>query len=119
MTKPDDNEKPMDNPSETVAIQIDRKVYELKLPPDGKLFLTGNELRKLANPPIDEKRDLFEVVPGGSDRKIEDDKETQIRDGMRFFSAPAQINPGSRQPELMQWMLLNNESADGGPHVAE
>jgi hypothetical protein len=38
---------------------------------------------------------LFEVVPGGSDIKILDDQVVEIRDGLRFFTAPAQINPGS------------------------
>lgn len=57
---------------------------------DGKL--TGLEIRHLGG--VDKDRDLFEVVPGGSDRKIENGDEVEIRDGMRFFSAPATINPG-------------------------
>ena len=98
MAKPNDKEYPEGDLSGDINIQIDRKDYTLKLPPDGKLFMTGNELRKLADPPIDPDRDLFEVVPGGSDKKVDDDKEIRIRDGMRFFSAPAQINPGRSYP---------------------
>src|SRR5258708_37927365 len=46
-------------------IQIDREhyvVYERKM--------TGTELRHVPPTPIGSDRDLFEVVPGGSDRKI-------------------------------------------------
>ena len=83
-----------------IVIQIDRKEYRLTdKPPDRKIIMTGWELRKLADPDIDEKRDLFEVVPGGSDKKIGNDEEVEIRDGMRFFSAPALINPGATHPE--------------------
>ena len=60
---------------------------------DGRL--TGQQIRRLADPNIGPDRDLFEVVPGGSDRKIENQEEVLIRNHMRFFSAPAVINPGS------------------------
>jgi hypothetical protein len=56
--------------------------------------LTGAELRRLPDPDIGPDRDLFEVVPGGSDVKIAPDMSVVMRDGLRFFSAPAQINPG-------------------------
>jgi Multiubiquitin len=72
-------------------IKIDRA--EFKVP---ERFLTGAQLRRLPNPPVGPDRDLFEVVPGGSDEKIADDKEVKMRDGLRFFTAPAQINPGSQ-----------------------
>ena len=77
-----------------IAIRIDRKEYRVprSLLDDGKM--TGAQIRRLADPDIGEDRDLFEVVPGGSDRKIGDDDEVVIRNGLRFFSAPAQINPG-------------------------
>ena len=61
----------------------------------GEHFRTGAQLRALPNPPIGPDRDLFEVVPGGSDEKIADTQEVKMRDGLRFFTAPAQINPGS------------------------
>ena len=94
MTKANDKEPSRGGRSDRIEIQIDRKVYTLQLPPDGKLVMTGDELRRLADPPIDPNRDLFEVVPGGSDEKIEDNKDIPIRNGLRFFSAPARINPG-------------------------
>jgi hypothetical protein len=48
-------------------IKIDRTEFKAK-----EHFLTGAELRALPNPPIGPDRDLFEVVPGGSDEKIAD-----------------------------------------------
>jgi hypothetical protein len=70
-------------------IRIDRTEYVVH-----ERKRTGLQLRHLAVPPIAADRDLFEVVPGGSDRKIENDTEVKMRDGLRFFTAPAQINPG-------------------------
>ena len=75
-------------------IQIDRVHYKVKME-----RMTGLQLRHVPNPPIGPDRDLFEVVPGGSDRKIGDEQEVEIRNGLRFFTAPAQINPGSEEPE--------------------
>jgi hypothetical protein len=57
--------------------------------------MTGVQLRNVPNPPIGPERDLFEVVPGGSDRKIGNADVVEIRNGLRFFTAPGQINPGS------------------------
>ena len=48
-------------------IQIDRVHYTVE-----QDNLTGAQLRGLVAPPIGPERDLFEVVPGGTDRKIED-----------------------------------------------
>src|SRR5712692_1042015 len=70
-------------------IQIDRTHYTVTL-----RQMTGLQLRHVPTPPIGPDRDLFEVVPGGSDRKIGDDDVVEIRNGLRFFTAPAQINPG-------------------------
>ena len=70
-------------------IQIDRTHYDVTLPE-----MTGAQLRHVPTPPIGADRDLFEVVPGGSDRKIGDNDIVKIRNGLRFFTAPAQINPG-------------------------
>lgn len=85
--------KPPD-PTEPLTIRIDRKEY--RVPPelldDGKL--TGQQIRQLADPNIGPDRDLFEVVPGGSDRKIDAAEGVFIRNHMRFFSVPAVINPG-------------------------
>ena len=70
-------------------IRIDREHFKVQSP-----SLTGAQLRQLPSPPIGPDRDLFEVVPGGSDRKIELTEDVAMRDGLRFFTAPAQINPG-------------------------
>lgn len=70
-------------------IQIDRVHFTVT-----QEQMTGAELRALPQPPIGQERDLFEVVPGHPDRKLENDTVVEIRDGKRFFTAPAQINPG-------------------------
>jgi Multiubiquitin len=82
-----DNEHPPE-PHE-FHIQIDRVHYTVTLN-----HMTGLQLRHVPPTPIGPDRDLFEVVPGGTDRKIADTEEVEIRDGKRFFTAPAQINPG-------------------------
>lgn len=86
------NDKPENGghgPEHEFNIQIDREHFKVSSP-----ALTGAQLRKLPTPEIGADRDLFEVVPGGSDRKIELIDVVAMRDGLRFFSAPAQINPG-------------------------
>jgi hypothetical protein len=70
-------------------IQIDRVHYTVT-----QRQMTGEQLRHVPPAPIGPDRDLFEVVPGGTDRKIANDEVVEIRDGKRFFTAPAQINPG-------------------------
>jgi len=77
-------------PGHEFNIKIDRSVF--KVPYAER---TGAQLRALPTPPITPDRDLFEVVPGGSDLKILDDQVVEMRDGLRFFTAPAQINPGA------------------------
>lgn len=74
---------------ERIQIQIDRVHYEVDV-----TQMTGEQLRQLPQPPIGPDRDLFEVVPGHSDRKIENSEEVELRNGTRFFTAPAHINPG-------------------------
>ena len=80
-----------DGPHEKVKfqIQIDRVHYTV-----AQEQMTGSELRRVPPTPIGADRDLFEVVPGGTDRKIGDDDMVEIKNGKRFFTAPAQINPG-------------------------
>jgi len=73
-------------------IQIDRVHFTVT-----QEQMTGAELRALPQPPVGPDRDVFEVVPGHADRKIEIDTRVEIRDGKRFFTAPAQINPGYRK----------------------
>jgi len=73
-------------------IQIDRVHYTVT-----EDTLTGTALRALVTPAIGPERDLFEVVPGGTDRKIEDSDVVRMRNGLRFFTAPSHINPGQRE----------------------
>ena len=73
----------------TFHIQIDRMHYDVTT-----ATLTGRELRALSESPIPAERDLFEVVPGGSDLKIADEARVEIKSGLRFFTAPGTINPG-------------------------
>lgn len=70
-------------------IQIDRAHYTVT-----QQYMTGLQLRHVPSTPIGPDRDLFEVVPGKSDIKIEDNSVVEMRSGLRFFTAPAQINPG-------------------------
>lgn len=83
-----DDQKDLDK-DKVFDIKIDRTEYQVR-----KKVLTGADLRKLPEPDIGPDRDLFEVVPGGSDLKIEMNTKVKMRDGLRFFTAPAQINPG-------------------------
>ena len=81
-------------PPGVVHIRVDREEVEVRLDSLTDGTLTGSEIRRLVRPPIGADRDLFEIVPGGSDRKIGDEDSVQIRAWMRFFSAPRTINPG-------------------------
>jgi hypothetical protein len=72
-------------------IQIDRVHYTVEHD-----ALTSAHLRALVDPQIGSDRDLFEVVPGGTDRKIEEADVVRMRNGLRFFTAPSHINPGQR-----------------------
>jgi Multiubiquitin len=76
-------------PRQEFHIQIDREHFTVSEP-----ALTGAQLRQLPNPLIGPDRDLFEVVPGRPDRKIANDELVEMHDGLRFFTAPAVINPG-------------------------
>ena len=73
-----------------VNIQIDREHFKVD-----DVVLTGAQLRALPTSPIGPERDLFQVVPGGQDLKINNDQPVELKSGMRFFTAPAQINPGN------------------------
>jgi len=76
-------------PDHGFNIQIDRQHYKVPV-----AAMTGAELRLVPTPPIATDRDLFEVVPGHPDRKIEAGDTVDIRNGLRFFTAPGTINPG-------------------------
>ena len=83
------NSQKDEKPPKKFQIQIDRTHFTVT-----SEHMTGMQLRNVPTPPIGADRDLFEVVPGGSDRKISDDQVVEIRNGIRFFTAPTQINPG-------------------------
>ena len=86
--KPDpDHDKPDPKGS---RIRIDRVEYTVT-----QEKLNGEELRQVPSPPIPKDRDLYLVVPGHDDRKIKDDDTVEMRDGLRFFTAPNTINPGT------------------------
>jgi Multiubiquitin len=76
-------------PPPSFRIRIDRTDYVVH-----QAEMTGQQLRDVPKPPIGPDRDLFEVVMGGPDLKIGNEQVVKIRDGLRFFTAPAQINPG-------------------------
>lgn len=78
-----------DRPGQEFRIRIDRTDYTVR-----QEKLSGAELRRVPDPPIPEDRDLYQVVPGHSDRKIKDDDTVPMHDGLRFFTAPNTINPG-------------------------
>lgn len=88
--KNDNDDKGRPDGPKQFEIKIDRTSYKVN-----ENFLTGAQLRRLPEPDIGPDRDLFEVVPGGSDLKIEADAKVEMRNGLRFFTAPAQINPGN------------------------
>ena len=81
-------EKP--DPEKVFDIQIDRVTYQVS-----QTRMTGADLRRVPAPPIPADRDLFEIIPGRPDRKVEEDDRILISDGLRFFTAPNTINPGS------------------------
>lgn len=84
-----------ENPKQ-FQIQIDRVHFTVT-----KEKMTGLEIRNVPPTPIGQDRDIFEVVPGGHDRKIGDQDVVEVKNGMRFFTAPAQINPGAHKVQEM------------------
>jgi hypothetical protein len=78
------------NREPSFRIQIDRVHYTVHAEK-----MTGEQLRHVPKPPIPADRDLYEVRPGEQDRLIGNDEEVHVRDGLRFFTAPHHINPGS------------------------
>ncbi len=72
-----------------INLQIDRVHYKVI-----QHEMDGAALRLVPETPIPADRDLFQVVPGGPDRKIGDADVVELRDGVRFFTAPGKINPG-------------------------
>lgn len=75
----------------TFQIQIDRVHYTIH-----QEEMTGEQLRHVPPVPIPADRDLYEVRPGEQDRLVGDADEIDMRDGLRFFTAPHHINPGHK-----------------------
>ena len=73
-----------------VNIKIDRTHYEV---PKGAM--TGAQLRALPDPDVPADRDLWEERPGDRDRKVDANDRVEVREGMKFFTAPNTINPGA------------------------
>lgn len=90
-TKEGFNQPDLDKPDgdKVFHIQIDRVAYRVT-----DTRMTGAELRRVPDPPISPDRDLFEIIPGRPDHKVESDDRILISDGLRFFTAPNTINPG-------------------------
>ena len=86
MTQPPAGAKPTPH----INVQIDREHFSVDVE-----SMTGAQIRALPDPDIPETRDLFQVVPGGQDQKVTNAETVAMKSGMRFFSAPGQINPGS------------------------
>ncbi|MFE7652589.1 multiubiquitin domain-containing protein [Streptomyces bottropensis] len=74
-----------------ITVHIDRIAYTVS-----RKRMTGLELRALPTPPVAPDRDLWLDRIDQQDKKIADDAVVQLRDGMRFFTAPGRINPGAR-----------------------
>ena len=71
-------------------IQIDRVHFATR-----EAVLKGAQLRALPTPHIPADRDLYQIRPGESDLPVADADEVAMHDGLRFFTAPKQINPGA------------------------
>jgi hypothetical protein len=84
------NEQDHGHQDQHFNIQIDREHFKVT-----KAKLTGAELRRLPNPDVPADRDLYEVRPGEDDELIHDSDVVKMRNGLRFFTAPGQINPGA------------------------
>ncbi len=104
-------------------IRIDRKEYEWT-----EKVITGAEIRRLPTTPIPAERDLFQVVPGHSDRKLDDDDKVTAHDGLRIFTAPSTINPGTtvdfqataqHPPMLLPRSDIEYLTEQGVPHQIE
>lgn len=77
---------------EAVTIRIDRVDYEAY-----KRKMTGAELRTVPSPDVASDRDLWLDVPDKRDVKVQDEDLIRLKNGIRFFTAPGRINPGSHE----------------------
>lgn len=72
-----------------IHINIDKKPYQVEAE-----VMTGLQLRAVPAVDITAEYDLFQVVPGEDDHLVGDGEEIELKQGMHFFSAPQNINPG-------------------------
>lgn len=73
-----------------IVIHIDRQQYKVEVEQ-----LTGQEIRGLPEPDIASDRDLYlELAGRDPDVLVADDQVVQLKNGMHFFTAPREINPG-------------------------
>src|SRR3954447_24159627 len=72
-----------------IKIEIDEEPFRLDVHE-----LTAEQLRALPDPDIGADRDLYLEAKHGDDELIEAGKLVHLKDEMRFFTAPATINPG-------------------------
>ncbi|MFB7976580.1 multiubiquitin domain-containing protein [Bacillus subtilis] len=77
---------------EPITIHIDRSAYEVF-----RRKITGLELRVVTSPDVAADRDLWLDVPDKRDVKVQDEDVVRLKSGMRFFTAPGRINPGSAE----------------------
>lgn len=89
-TAEQDQDRARGNQSHDFPIFIDKKQYRVDV-----TSMTGAELRAVTQPPIGQDRDLYQIVPGGEDHRIEDNERIDLKPGMRFISVPRQITPGA------------------------
>ncbi len=74
-----------------VYIYIDTHKYQAPKPD-----MTGEELRNLAKPSIGNQYNLWLEIPGlGDDKLVGDAEIIHLHDGMCFYSALKEINPGA------------------------
>jgi hypothetical protein len=85
-----DQDQVRDSEANAFPIFIDKKQYKVQ-----DTSMTDAELRALPQPPIGQDRDLYQIVPGGEDRRIEDGERIELKPGTRFISVPRQITPGA------------------------
>lgn len=90
MTPKDDKESKKQEAKAIFVIHIEDNEYKIT-----QKELTGSQIRAVAKPPIGPERDLILEVPGsGDDRRIKDSESVTMKNGLHFYSAPKDINPG-------------------------
>jgi len=78
-----------DKSKDEFVIHVDRQEFKVPGP-----TISGTEIRTLPSPPIGPDFDIYEEVPGGDDKLIEDSTVVGLKNGLHFFSVPKTINPG-------------------------